>query len=284
MSALAELSGVPAPTIKHYMREGLLPGAEVRTSRNMAFYDPALANRIREIKRLQREQFLPLRAIKAILIDGKPSEDDDDATKAAIERALESMATHESRSRRELVASGMRESDLDFFVRLGVITPRRNAKTKGPNKADEEVFDGDDLSLLRLLQTARREGITESMLPREIIGPYVGAISELVRLELEMFRQGVVPQAAGDHAALTKLTDVATRLSEQLVVLVRRKMLVPMLQELLRESAAATAQEPKQNHRAPRPAPPVRAPSERPSGPRRRATRARVQRKNVERD
>ena len=36
MSELAEASGVSAGTIKHYLREGLLP-EPVRTSRNMAY-------------------------------------------------------------------------------------------------------------------------------------------------------------------------------------------------------------------------------------------------------
>ena len=43
MAHLARRSGVPAPTIKHYIREGLLPGPDVRTSRNMAYYDARLA-------------------------------------------------------------------------------------------------------------------------------------------------------------------------------------------------------------------------------------------------
>ena len=38
MSVFAQRSGVPAPTIKHYVREGLLP-KPVRTSRTMAYYD-----------------------------------------------------------------------------------------------------------------------------------------------------------------------------------------------------------------------------------------------------
>ena len=40
MSELAEASGVSAGTIKHYLREGLLP-EPVRTSRNMAYYPPS---------------------------------------------------------------------------------------------------------------------------------------------------------------------------------------------------------------------------------------------------
>ena len=66
MSELADASGVSAGTIKHYLREGLLP-EPMRTSRNMAYYDARLAERVRVIKQLQRECFLPLEHIDAIL-------------------------------------------------------------------------------------------------------------------------------------------------------------------------------------------------------------------------
>ena len=57
MAELARRSGVPAPTIKHYIHQGLLPGPEIRTSRNMAYYDARLASRIRVVKELQAERF-----------------------------------------------------------------------------------------------------------------------------------------------------------------------------------------------------------------------------------
>jgi DNA-binding transcriptional MerR regulator len=69
MGELAEASGVPAPTIKHYLREGLLP-EPVKTSRNMAYYPPEFIERIKLIKRLQEERFMPLKAIKAVLDEG----------------------------------------------------------------------------------------------------------------------------------------------------------------------------------------------------------------------
>ena len=53
MRELAEASGVPAPTIKHYLREGLLP-EPVKTSRNMAYYPPEFVDRIKLIKRCRR--------------------------------------------------------------------------------------------------------------------------------------------------------------------------------------------------------------------------------------
>jgi len=69
MSELAEASGVSAGTIKHYLREGLLP-EPVKTSRNMAYYPPDFVERIKLIKQLQEERFMPLRAIRSLLEEG----------------------------------------------------------------------------------------------------------------------------------------------------------------------------------------------------------------------
>src|SRR3954451_16843587 len=68
MSELAEASGVSVGTIKHYLREGLLP-EPVKTSRNMAYYPADFVERIRLIKQLQEERFMPLRVIKSMLDD-----------------------------------------------------------------------------------------------------------------------------------------------------------------------------------------------------------------------
>ncbi|HET8977697.1 MAG TPA: MerR family transcriptional regulator, partial [Solirubrobacteraceae bacterium] len=71
MSELAERSGVSAGTIKHYLREGLLgPDSDVvRTSRNMAYYPAQFVDRVRLIKRLQEERFMPLRVIREVMAD-----------------------------------------------------------------------------------------------------------------------------------------------------------------------------------------------------------------------
>jgi DNA-binding transcriptional MerR regulator len=66
ISELAERADVPVATVRHYLREGLLPEG-VKTSRNMAYYPPELAERIRLIKRLQEQRFMPLRVIKELL-------------------------------------------------------------------------------------------------------------------------------------------------------------------------------------------------------------------------
>ena len=66
ISELAERADVPVATVRHYLREGLLPDP-VKTSRNMAYYPPEFADRIRLIKQLQEERFMPLRVIREVL-------------------------------------------------------------------------------------------------------------------------------------------------------------------------------------------------------------------------
>jgi DNA-binding transcriptional MerR regulator len=66
ISELAEAAEVPVATVRHYLREGLLP-EPVKTSRNMAYYPPEFAERIRLIKQLQEERFMPLRVIRELL-------------------------------------------------------------------------------------------------------------------------------------------------------------------------------------------------------------------------
>jgi len=67
ISELAERADVPVATVRHYLREGLLP-EPVKTSKNMAYYPPEFVERIRLIKRLQEERFMPLRVIRDELL------------------------------------------------------------------------------------------------------------------------------------------------------------------------------------------------------------------------
>ena len=216
MSVFADRSGVPIPTIKHYLREGLLP-EPVRTSRNMAYYDVALIPRVQLIKALQKRFFLPLKIIGAVLDEvGDDVRAEDLAVQLAVNRALSSDGNVEHRTREQLVASGMPEATLDGFISLGVLTPVSGAD-------GSQRFEGDDLELLRTLGAARKAGLNPEMLPASILESYVGAVQGLVDAELTMFREGVLP-LAGD-ADVAQLAQRATELSERLVVLLRRKVL-----------------------------------------------------------
>lgn len=227
MSVLAELSGVPPATIKHYLQAGLLP-EPARTSRNMAYYSVALVPRIQRIKHLQRTRFLPLRVIKRMLDTHEL--DPDETVAVTIARVLDREKGSEARSREDLERSGLDSRDLDVLLQLGVVEAALTPE--GPR------FERDDLELLRVLGAARRAGLDAELLPVEILGRYAETVIALVRVELELFRTRVLPRA-GDE--LVELTEAATELSERLVILLRRKMLLPTLTAMMEEERERAA-------------------------------------------
>lgn len=225
MSELAARSGTPAATLKHYLREGLIEAA-VRASKNSALYDAALVPRIQRIKELQRTRFLPLKVIKELL-DGGAGMTDDASLASAIGRVLEREGRTERRTRAEILAGGLPEEQLAWLEASGFVA------------ADGGAYSGDDLALLRVLGSARRAGLTEEMLPFGVLATTYGrAIQRLVRAELEVFREGVLSRAG---AELPRLTEAAAQLSESLIVLVRRKMILPTLAAIVREEQAKSS-------------------------------------------
>lgn len=66
MKDLCDRTGLPRQAIHFYIQQGLLPEGE-KTGRNMAYYGEAHVERLKQIRQLQHEQFLPLRAIRAVL-------------------------------------------------------------------------------------------------------------------------------------------------------------------------------------------------------------------------
>jgi len=136
MSELVEASGVPGATIKHYLREGLLP-EPVKTSRNMSWYRPETIDRIRLIKRLQEERFMPLKAIKAVI------EEDPEKARAMLdvedrilERALAAERTRTSVAevRRRY---GVPDEALDRLAEIGILTPN----SRGYSPSDVTIIE-----------------------------------------------------------------------------------------------------------------------------------------------
>jgi DNA-binding transcriptional MerR regulator len=71
MKELSRATGLPRSTLLHYTAAGLLP-PPVRTSRNMAWYDPACVDRVRLVRQLQKNHRLALHEIRALLASGDP--------------------------------------------------------------------------------------------------------------------------------------------------------------------------------------------------------------------
>ena len=151
MSELAERSGVSAGTIKHYLREGLLP-EPVKTSRNMAYYPPEFIERIRLIKRLQEQRFMPLRLIKGVI------DEDPDRARAMVEledRILERAAAASERGRASRAEVRRRyeipTNVLDRLEELRVLTPNSRG------------YDDDDVAIIEAISRFRAGGYDEQL-------------------------------------------------------------------------------------------------------------------------
>ncbi|HEV2061586.1 MAG TPA: MerR family transcriptional regulator [Solirubrobacteraceae bacterium] len=152
MSELAERSGVSAATIKHYLREGLLP-EPLRTSRNMAYYPPEFVDRLRLIKRLQEQRYMPLKAIRRVLEEEDPErlaalvEVEDRILERAV-RAGETARVSRAEVRRRY---GLPDTVLARLAEIGVLTP--NARG----------FDAYDVQIIEAIARFRAGGYDERL-------------------------------------------------------------------------------------------------------------------------
>ena len=187
MGELARASGVSAATIKHYLREGLLP-EPVKTSRNMAYYPAEFVERIRMIKQLQVERYMPLRVIKDLL------EEDPDRARALIELG-DRLLEHALASERERIsAAEVRRYDvpqevLDRLAKLEVLTPDEN----GYSPTDVRIVEA--ISRFRAGGYEERIGFTVYDTLR-----YKKAMAELVAEEVDVLMERLAGEMDPDEA------------------------------------------------------------------------------------
>jgi DNA-binding transcriptional MerR regulator len=125
MKELEARTGVSREAIHFYMREGLLPEPE-RPKRNVAHYSEEHVLRIRAIKRLQEERFLPLGKIKAVLESADLSDGTTGDALGVFEHQTLALVSGDAptanRSLRELSRStGISEDDIRALASAGVI-------------------------------------------------------------------------------------------------------------------------------------------------------------------
>jgi len=221
MRQLAEASGVSSGTIKHYLREGLLP-EPVKTSRNMAYYPPEFVERIRLIKQLQEERFMPLKAIKTVL-DESP-----DRARALVEledRILERARTGEGArvSRAEAARHyGIPREALDRLEELGILSP----SSRGYAALDLQILEA--ISRFRAGGYDEQIGFTVYDTLR-----YKRALEALVKEEVEVISERLAGEVDPDR--VVELLEAGVEPLRDLIGALHSKELVA---EMLRQRAA----------------------------------------------
>jgi DNA-binding transcriptional MerR regulator len=154
MSELAQRSGVSAGTIKHYLREGVLgPDREVvRTSRNMAWYPESFVDRIKLVKRLQEQRFMPLRVIRDLIA----SDPERGVRLVALEDRIAERAA-ELRERGRVSRSIVRET---YGLPANVLARLEELEVLSPTRRG---YDADDVAIIEAISRFRAGGYEQAL-------------------------------------------------------------------------------------------------------------------------
>jgi DNA-binding transcriptional MerR regulator len=215
ISELAERSEVPVATIRHYLREGLLP-EPVKTSRNMAYYPPEFVDRIRLIKQLQEERFMPLRVIRDLLEreEAQPErlramiELEDRILERALAGERERIPAGEVRSRYEIP-----DEVLDRLAELEVLSP------------DGDGYSPSDVRIVEAISRFRAGGYDERLgFTVYDTLRYRAALEPLVAEEARVLRERLAGDVSAERAleiieaGVDPLNDLIAALHTKLLV------------------------------------------------------------------
>jgi DNA-binding transcriptional MerR regulator len=219
ISELAERSGVPVATIRHYLREELLP-EPVKTSRNMAYYPPEFVDRIRLIKQLQEERFMPLRVIRELLEreDVEPErlramiELEDQILERALAGERERIPATEVRDRYDLP-----QEVLDRLAELGILSP------------DGVGYSPSDVRIIEAITRFRAGGYDERLgFTVYDTLRYKRALEPLVAEEVEVLTQRLAGDLEPDRAI--EIVEAGVGPLNDLIAALHAKLLVAKLQ------------------------------------------------------
>jgi DNA-binding transcriptional MerR regulator len=216
MRELAQASGVSAATIKHYLREGLLP-EPVKTSRNMAYYPAEFVERIRLIKQLQEERYMPLKVIRDLLAN------DPERAKALVELGDRILERARAGERDRVTGAELRhryevpQEALDRLAELGIISP------------SEDGYTPTDVRIVGAIARFRAGGYDER------IGftvydtlRYKRALEELVREEIGVLMDRLAGEMEPDR--VLELIDAGVEPLQELIAALHDKLLVAELE------------------------------------------------------
>ena len=151
---LIQITGIPKQTIHYYLQQGLLPKPR-KIGKNLSEYDQRHVDRMRLIKDLQEDYFLPLSVIKKILKKyGREAE-----SRAMLKirreyfRPLNQLLAGEIKGEDAfLEETGLRRERLHQYEQWGLISPEIIN--------DQKVYSHDDQIIGKVIDEWRKIGMT----------------------------------------------------------------------------------------------------------------------------
>ena len=232
MRELEQRSGVGRETIRYYIRMGLLP-EPARPKPNVADYAEEHIRRLGVIKRLQAERYLPLGFIKQVL--DRPTSGEIAALpglEAMLAASLGIAAANGGTPLADATAqAGLEPAELEVLARDGVV----------------EVSDGAlspiDLAIARAWGRVKASGYSpEAGFFAEDARIYVETLEPLARREIERFYGRLTGSGTVEDAA--RLGQAGVELINDLIALIRTRILLRLVAEMNANAASPGASEP----------------------------------------
>ncbi len=186
MNELERRTGVGRETIRFYIREGLLPEPQ-RRARNVAIYSDLHVQRLRTIRRLKEERFLPLDIIRRILMGDPtalPAAGDPFSELAPLLAARLGVGEDEPPVELKSLIAGDEQAAQDVTVmgELGAISVRDADGTAVVSRLDARI--------IALWRDLRRAGYDPAAFPVDYIRLYMDALRPLATEEVARFFAG----------------------------------------------------------------------------------------------
>lgn len=200
MKDLCHAAHVSKATVLHYVNEGLLP-KPLKTSPNMAYYDPSCIERIAFIKNIQQKYGLPLEAIKRLLKERDLGRNI--STLLELQEFIYGSGEGERFSMKEFSrATGLTITQVKAYVETGILIPLFDGQ-----------FDAEDVAVGKALKRSIVLGMTP-----EKASFYPRLAKEIVEAEMEMRKSltADLPHEK-DAAATLELTRTARALRSYVI-------------------------------------------------------------------
>jgi DNA-binding transcriptional MerR regulator len=237
MRELERRSGVGRETIRYYLGLGLLPEPE-RPKPNVAHYGEEHVRRLRVIKRLQQERYLPLTFIKTLLerpSGGELTPFPD--LESELARGL-GLASQEAVIPMDQApaACGLSAEELAVLARDGVVRPD-----------GEQRLSAYDIAIAQTWAKAKAAGFTQAngFFPDDL-KLYVDTIEAMARTEVERFYGSLSGGASAETVA--RMGQAGIEIIGEMILRLRTRRLLEVVAELNRAAGSETLSPPAARH------------------------------------
>ncbi len=230
MKELSEITEVSSGTIRYYIQQGLLPQPH-KPHKNMAYYDESYVEKVRLIKDLQQNHFLPLEVIKMVI-----NENGYDLKKAKnwlnqadhiswFESKLEQNDLKPMSKDEILEFSGVDIEDFDAAIKYNMVKPDKNG-----------LFNKEDIEVALLASEFRKIGLTvERGFTIEFLVLHYEMLEFLARKEVDIFAKNIL----NNDLSFDDIYEVAEKAMDiiyKLAPIIHRRFLRKLLDDIRKDT------------------------------------------------